>query len=234
MTTLILPVRPGDNNEELKFAMRSWEQNLLLPSGLDLITVGHKPDWMTPDQHLDGNFYHSVPAAVWTNVLIGSQFAADRGDDQVLYMNDDFYCMDPMESVLPVKRNISLAEHCRLYPNQEGLWWPQSLALTASWLSDEGFTQPDSYEVHRPLLGSPRDMVQALSRWSGGMDGDIPQWRTVYGVLNGVEAYPVPDVKLGPHVTGIGSPWISTSDATWRKWRNAISRRFQKPSRWEN
>lgn len=234
LTLLICPVRPGDDNEELRFAMRSWQQNLLLPGGLTLITVGHKPDWLTPDHHIPGNRYESVPAAVWDNVSEGSVFAVDDGAEEVLFMNDDFFCMDPMSSVLPVKRNLTLAQHRALYPEQSGLWWTRSLDLTASWLSDQGYAHPDSYEVHRPLLASPQAMLSALDTWEGGMEGDLPQWRTVYGVLNEVEAYPVPDVKLGPEVTGIGSPWISTSDASWRKWQQAIRRRFQKPSRWEN
>lgn len=230
---LICPVRPGDQNEELRYAMRSWEANLVFPEGLILVTVGHKPSWVNPDYHLDGNRYPSIPAAVWDNVMIGSEYAAsDR--DEVLYMNDDFFCMDPMSSVLPVRRNINLAQHCAIFPNVTGQWWPESLALTASWLSGAGFPHPDSYEVHRPLLGSPRGMISALSQWGGDLNGVVPQWRTIYGVLNEVEAYPVVDVKLGAKVSGVGSPWISTSPASWRKWRQAIAGRFQKPSRWES
>lgn len=234
MTTLILPVRPGDENEELRYALRSWQQNLLLPSGHDLVTVGYRPKWLVPDHHIEGNRYPSIQNAVWDNVVRGSEFAAGRGDETVIYMNDDFFCMDPMESVLPVRRNLTLAEHCALFPNQGGLWWARSLALTASFLSGLGFPHPDSYEVHRPLLGSPEHMLVALAEWDGGMAENIPQWRTVYGVTQGVEAHPVPDVKLGPKASGIGSPWISTSDLSWRKWQRAISDRFQKPSRWEH
>lgn len=231
MTLLILPVRPGDDNEELRYAMRSWQQNLLLPDGIELVTVGYKPDWLAPDHHIHGNLQGSGEANVWDNIVLASDWAI--GHEEVLYMNDDFYCMDPMSSVLPVKRNLTLAQHVALSREHGGVEWEASLDLTASWLSDLGYTHPDSYEVHRPLLASPDSMSGALARWDGGLDGVIPQWRTVYGTLSGVESYPVPDVKLGRSVTGIGSPWISTSDASWRKWRRAISQRFQKPSRWE-
>jgi hypothetical protein len=61
----------------------------------------------------------------------------------------------------------------------------------------------------------------------------VPQWRTVYGVLNEVEAYPVIDAKLGMRQPGIGTPWVSTSDQTWRRYATWIKPRFQKPSRWE-
>lgn len=234
---LICPVRPGDSNEELRFALRSWETNLIQPGGLELMTVGHCPPWLSPDVHLPGNHYKSVPFAVFDNILIGSETAADMGAGEVLYMNDDFFCLDPVGSVLPVRRNMTLEAHVRTFGpsaiNGNGLWWPRSLALTLSWLREAGFPHPESYEVHRPLLASPAAMFEALSRWDITSGDDVPQWRTVYGVLNAVEAYPVDDVKLSPKSPGVGSPWVSTSDQSWRRYAQSFTRRFQKPSRWE-
>lgn len=232
MTLLICPVRPGDQNEELRYALRSWETNLILPGGLTLMTVGHKPSWLAPDWHVPGNRYKSMPLAVFDNVLLGAE-AAQQEYDECLYMNDDFFCLDPVGAVLPVRRDITLAQHCAIFPENAGTWWPRSLALTLSWLRDQGFPHPDSYEVHRPLLASPSGMYQALSKWDGGMTDTVPQWRTVYGVLNEVEAHPVVDGKLGLKTHGIGTPWVSTSDQTWRRYAADMIRRFQKPSRWE-
>lgn len=231
---LICPVRPGDNNEELRFALRSWETNLILPDGLTLWTVGHKPNWLTPDEHIPGNRYQSMPLAVFDNVMLGSKEAYDAGvDGDAIYMNDDFFCLDPVGAVLPVRRDCTLAQHVAMFPLNAGLWWPRSLALTASWLAEQGFPHPDSYEVHRPLLASPRGMFEALSRWDGGMEDTVPQWRTVYGAINKVHAYPVQDVKLSTHMHGVGSPWVSTSDQSWRRYASMMRLRFQKPSRWE-
>jgi hypothetical protein len=230
---LICPVRPGDANEELRYALRSWETNLHLPGGLALLTVGYKPNWLEPDQHIEGNKYKSMPLAVFDNVLRGAGAAADGGHEEVLYMNDDFFCLDPVGAVLPVRRNCTLAEQMAHFPANTGLWWPKSLRLTASWLDGLGFPHPDSYEVHRPLLARPDGMLEALLRWEGGMKDTVPQWRTAYGVLNKVEAYPVQDAKLGARQPGVGTPWISTSDQSWRKYALPIRKRFQKPSRWE-
>ncbi len=225
-------VRPGDENEELRYAMRSWQQNLDLPGGLTLVTVGYKPAWLTPDHHIDGNRHSSLTANVWDNVRLASEWFVYEGE--ALYMNDDFFCMDPMTGVPVVKRNLTLDQHIDQSPGLENNWFGRSLDLTARWLASEGYPHPDSYEVHRPLLARPRGMVSALDRWTGGLEGDIPQWRTAYGVLNEVEAHPVVDGKLSDKVTGIGTPWLSTSDQSWPKWRRAISMRFQKPSRWES
>lgn len=230
---LIVPVRPGDENPELLYALRSWEQNLILPGGLELMIVGHLPSWLVPDVFIPGNNYKSAPLAVFDNIMLGSGAASDLGVYQAVYMNDDFFCLDPVGAILPVKRNQTLDQHRALFPAGSGLWWPKSLDLTASWLTAAGFPHPDSYEVHRPLPASPRAMIETLSRWDGGMSGPVPQWRTVYGVLNQIEAHPVQDVKLGRANTGYGTPWVSTSDESWRLHRARIAPRFQKPSRWE-
>lgn len=232
---LICPVRPGDLNDELRYAVRSWQRNLILPTELRLMTVGYKPSWLNPDFHIDGNRYKSMPHAVFDNVRLGAEAAmkiTEPGED-VVYMNDDFFCLDPTGSVLPVKRDITLAQHIASLGQNSSLWWPRSLRLTASWLAEQGFPHPDSYEVHRPLLASPGGMFEALSRWDLSQGDTVPQWRTVYGVLQGVKAYPVSDGKLSTRQTGYGTPWVSTSDQSWRRYSPTIKPRFQKRSRWE-
>lgn len=230
---LICPVRPGDQNEELRYALRSWETNLILPGGLRLMTVGYKPSWLEPDMHVVGNLYKSMPLAVFDNVRLGAERAEQFMVKEAVYMNDDFFCLDPVGAILPVRRDCTLAEQISQFPGHASLWWPKSLHLTASWLDGLGFPHPDSFEVHRPLLCSPSGMTEALSRWEGGMGETVPQWRTAYGVLNKIEAHPVQDAKLGGRQTGIGTPWISTSDQSWRRYASSIKKRFQKPSRWE-
>lgn len=230
---LICPVRPGDTNEELRYALRSWQENLILPGGLSLMTVGYKPSWLDPDMHVEGNKYKSMPLAVFDNVRLGAERAVQFGSTEAVYMNDDFFCLDPVGAILPVRRNCTLAEHIAKFPGNAGLWWPRSLRLTASWLAEAGFPHPDSYEVHRPLLCKPQGMLEALDRWDGGMEDMVPQWRTIYGVLNKVDAYPVHDAKLSTKQTGVGTPWVSTSDQSWRRYVQPITKRFQKPSRWE-
>lgn len=232
MTLLICPVRPGDDNPELRFALRSWETHLILPTGLSLMTVGYKPSWLEPDIHVDGNRYSSMPHAVFDNVRLGAEAAVNMAVHDVIYMNDDFFCLDPVGAILPVRRNISLAEHVAMLPAASS-WWSVSLRLTASWLSEQGFPHPDSFEVHRPLPAGSLYMADVLDRWPFDPNKAVPQWRTLYGVLNEVEAHPVQDAKLGGSNTGVGTPWISTSDQSWRRYAPRIKRRFQKPSRWE-
>lgn len=236
MTVLICPVRPGDRNEELRFAIRSWETNLVLPDGLELWTVGHKPTWLSPDRHIDGNRQKSMPLAVFDNIFLSAEAAAADGLEGVVYMNDDFFCLDPVGAVVPVRRNATLREQVAHFPENTSLWWPSSLRATLSWLESKGYTDPDSYETHRPLPARPEQMLSALTGWlddNSGLASPVVQWRTAYGVLNGVDAHPVKDVKLGAKFKGLGTPWVSTSDESWRIYGRTLANRFQKPSRWE-
>lgn len=233
MTLLICPVRPGNTNEELRYALRSWETNLREPSGLYLLTVGYRPSWLEPDEHIDGNRFGSVQANVFTNILLASEYAQRSVHENHIFMNDDFFCLDPVLSVPVTRRDITLAQHSRLYPNWQTMWFSRSLDLTASWLIEAGFPQPWSYDLHRPLPAPPGAMFEALSKWEGGYDGDVPQWRSLYGNYWNVDAIPVLDVKVGTKGATTHSPWLSTSDRTWPRVGRDIMRRFQKPSRWE-
>lgn len=227
---LICPVREGDDNEELRYALRSWEANLIMP--LRLLIVGYKPSWLEPDNHLPGNRHDSIMANVWDNVYIGCVNAAFAGWEEALIMNDDFFCLDPMGSVLPVRREFRLLHHVDM-ARRVGGWWFDSLDLTASWLSREGYPSPWSYEAHRPLPCKPQAMVSALERWEGSDDGVFPQWRTIYGTLMQIDAYPVKDGKVTTRSPALGNPWFSTSDHSWLVHGGWIRDRFQKPSRWE-
>ena len=139
-----------------------------------------------------------------------------------------------------MRRNATLAEHIAQFPDNAGIWWPRSLKLTHDWLVEEGDPCPLSYEVHRPLPARPAQMLEALDKW-GWPEGHrgpgpvdmVPQWRSIYGNVFQVAAYPVQDVKLGLSSTGEGSPWVSTSDQNWRRYARTMQRRFQKPSCWE-
>lgn len=232
MTLLLCPVRPGDENEELRYALRSWEANLLMPN-LRLLTVGYRPIWLEPDWHVEGNQYRSVNLAVFDNIRLGSAEAAQFNQREFLLMNDDFFLLDPQREVLVTHRGVTLREHAG---TQAG-WFPETLRLTHDWLVGVGIPHPASYEGHRPLPVRSWAMNTAIDRWLSENEEAaktrVPQARSLYANLFDGGGYPVRDCKLGTNSQGIGSPWVSTSDESWRRFGPSIKKRFQKPSRWE-
>ena len=242
MATLICPVKPGDLNEELRYSLRSWEANLLPGEEKQLIIVGHCPAWLQPDNFIRGNVSKSMDRVVFENVLLGAEYALEQGVEEVIVMNDDMICLDPVTDVPKVRRNISLREHASLAG--EVSWWGRSLRATLSLSEVWGVEDPQSYEVHRPLVADAARLTRALlsaaedmSKHDALKDLLHPQWRTVYGIaFDGLDDQhlPVRDVKVsGTKTPVIGSPWLSTDDSSWRFLGAAIRKRFQNPSRWE-
>lgn len=240
MTLLICPVKPGDDNEELRYALRSLEENLLLPGGLQLLVVGDCPSWLQPDHFLKGNLHKSMDRVVMDNVYLGSEYAVDtlHVDGDVVYINDDMFCLDPVLEVPKVRRNISLRQ--QVAKNPPVAWWGKSLASTLRLAQKWGYSDPHSYEVHRPLLADPKKMMESLTKavLDSPADGSAPQWRTVYGMRLHYQTQkkfiPVRDVKIsGQQQPRLGSPWLSTDDSSWRYIGPAIRKRFPNPSRWE-
>ena len=222
---LILPVRPGDSNEELRYALRSWQQNVSY-GDLKLLTVRFKPSWLKSDFHVTGNRHGSTVLNVFDNVRLGSIEASRLGCSSALYVNDDFFCLSEIEEVLPVRRNMTLAQHIAQYPRFGGGDFAESLRVTRRMLEEVGHADPYSYEVHQPFLVNPDRMSEVLNAID--LSSGVPQWRTMYGVVTGLEAHPVIDMS-----EGFEEPWMSTTDHTWLRHSRNIMARFPEASQWE-
>lgn len=225
----LVPVRSGDYNEELRFALRSWVANAGMVEGLDrLVIVGSVlPPWLRPDVFLPGNLHRTGPINVYCNI----RDACTSGylGEQVIVANDDFYAMEPTDPTLIAHRG-SLAEHLRRL--QVGTWWERSIRLTRVPL--RGVPDPLSYELHRPLLVDTAAMGEILTRaWTG--HGIPPQWRTVYGNLHGIGGEQASDGKVIRSKGLPSGPWWSTTDGSWRTHEAAkvIRARFTVPTVWE-
>ena len=244
MAVLICPVKPGDHNEELRYSLRSWDANLLPGEDKFLVVVGDCPSWVKPDHFIKGNHTRLMDRVVFENVLLGAEYAVHQGLSEIIVMNDDMFCLDPVTDVPKVRRNISLKAHAGKV--RGGSWWSQSLDSTVKLAELWGRPDASSYEVHRPLVAASEEFVAALNAMRDHVDvdgdevlgrGAFPQWRTAFGLHRtgrDKEYIPVRDVKVsGNSNPRVGSPWISTDDSSWRYLGPAIRKRFQNPSRWE-
>lgn len=236
MTTWLLPLRAGDDNEECRYAIRSWVANARLVEGLDeLVTVGHRPAWLQPDLHIDGNHHRSGPLNVYANVR--DACLSGRLPERVIVANDDHFAMRPVDPE-EIAYRCSLRDHLlRLRARKlGGGWWGQSLHLTLMMLRSAGISDPLSYELHRPLPVVTEDMARVLrDNWSG--HGFPAQWRTLYANLCGIGGEQSDDHKVFNRATdNPDADWISTTDGTWRTSQIAdrIRSTFTTPTAWEN
>lgn len=226
MAAVLIPVRPGDDNEELRFSLRSIEANL--PHDRVWI-VGYQPNWVTNVEYIPGNTQPHTKANIYHNLLAACEHP-DVPDDLVVF-NDDFMVTEPVTPVIHYRS--SLQEHIDLPKVQRAKgWWWQSLTTTQTCLQALGFTDPLSYELHIPLLINKQAMADTLRRFQHVQPQNPPQWRTIYGVVNGIGGTPHPDPKAyraGP----VHTPYHSTTDRSFQHFAQHFEQLFPTPSRYE-
>lgn len=201
---LVYIVRPGQN-EELRYSIRSAVTNLPVQS---LTIVGGAPGWVRGARHIPGNRHRSKPM----NVLDNIRLAVTDPDlpDDVVIMNDDFYIMEPCDTI-PVLYREPLAQHISRVRSRD--WWAESLQRTATWLAEVRHTDPLSYELHTPFPMNRPLMASILDRLGDRYADNPPQWRTIYGNLAGIGGDRSADGKLST-AQGIlpAGRFVSTSD----------------------
>ena len=240
MTILICSYKAGGTEAvELRYALRSIEQNLHGNGGLRLILVGDPaPEWLRPDDNLVGNPYADDPNGnVAYNVkracelIVSEDPAYWDGGEQILYMDDDYFLMDPTSDVLQVNAG-RLSQHvakCRR-DLRKGHWFTERLENTYRQLERMTDSEPlVSMEIHRPMVIFPRPFLSAMEEMPSGV-----MWRSWYGNVTGHTGVFARDGRYVGRSFPIGVPWVSSEDRAWAEWMGRkIAVMFPTPSRWE-
>lgn len=230
LADLVYVVRPGDDNEELRFSLRSVAANL---KHRKVWVVGHCPQWVTnvetieldplPDKY--DNIVQSLRAAC----------ECDEITDTFIGMNDDYFVMKPVDQAL-VYHGTTLRELEQWFlergkahhsPYLVGI--RNTLRLLEQW----GHDNPLSYELHAPLPMNRQRLREVLER-AADISPFLP-WQAypAYGADKGVRGY---DSKNEPElVEAHGLPYLSSYDRSFA--REDIGRRvraaFPKPCKYE-
>lgn len=222
---VIYPVRPGDDNPELMYSLRSLEANY--PHDRVWI-IGHKPAWLTDVEYIPGNFgdYHSN---VYNNIRLACEHP-DIAEDIVIF-NDDFFITEPITDIHTLYRS-SLTEHLDLPRVKRGGWWKASLETTQVCLQAHGIADPISYELHLPFPCSKTLMAETLTLFQHVTPDNPPQWRTLYGNLHNIAGRRHRDVKAY-HQAQLHRPYHSTEDRSFAGFASQLAHLFPNPSRYE-
>jgi hypothetical protein len=227
-TTYAYFVRPGDDNDELRYSLRSLEAHL--PPAETVWIVGYKPNWLTGVEFIPGNRFPTKERNVYDNVRL----ICDHPDmpAEVVIMNDDFIALEP--AIPRMAYRATLAAHIASLRNR-GTWY-QSLVNARDWLTQQGHTGLLSYELHRPFPVNTQRMGQVLEEAAGVDPSCPPQWRTIYGNRWACPGVLDSDGKVYGSSTPVPSgPWLSTTDQSFTHPRvqRLLTATFEKPSRWE-
>ncbi|MEU5834471.1 hypothetical protein ABZ820_12475 [Streptomyces diacarni] len=202
---IVVPVREGRVNQQLRYALRSWSANL--PHRRVWI-VGYRPPWVTGVRHITtrqtGTKYQNTTAAM--------RAACEHSgvSDTFLLCNDDFFVMRPQRSGMPVLHRGPVREVERYYASRGSGKYLRGLRETRDLLVSLGYDDPLSYELHVPMPIEKEGMMRALDV---GRRLDVVHKRTLYGNLAHLDGDRIRDVKVlnrSPRGYGATDAFLST------------------------
>lgn len=228
MTDIVYVVAPGDDNEELRYSLRSLAAHL--PHERVWI-AGHRPAWVSAAVgHIDA----TQTGSRFQNSTGNLRAACEHPDvaDEFVYFNDDFFVMQDVDQVPVLHRgpldDVIAATGSSLY--RRGAVGTQ-LHMQRLGLAEEGPLY--SYEIHAPLPVVKAGMLEALD---AGRGLPVLHKRTLYGNLCRIGGEQADDVKVKAYDdAGPAGPFLSTSDAAFAAGTvgKRIREAFADPCRYE-
>lgn len=186
---IVVPVREGPANQQLRYALRSWAVHV--PHRRVWI-VGHRPPWVAdnvghiPTQQAGKTKYKNTTTAVRAACLHPAV------SQSFLLCNDDFFIMKKLRA-MPVLHRGPVAEVERYYAARASGAYLRGMRETRELLESLGVNEPLSYELHVPLPVDKTGMLAALDR---ARHLDVVHKRTLYGNLAGLSGRRIRDVKI--------------------------------------
>lgn len=210
---VVYVVRPGDNNEELRYSLRSLAN---LPHDRVFI-VGHTPPWVRNVTSLQTIQAGTKYANSTRNVLTAC--GTDEVSDPFVLMNDDFFIVRPIGEVPTLHRGpvADVVTEYRVRYRRIASQYIVGMTETRDLLLELGHTKPLSYELHVPLVVHKEAMSKAIETATvAGLE--VPHKRTLYGNLAGVGGTQARDVKvIYRAAVHVPSPFVSTSDMSFHE-----------------
>lgn len=221
----MVPVKPGENNPQLKMAIRSWEKNLKFGR---IWVTGYRPSWLTGVEFIEGN-HGSYHANVYNNI----RAACEHPDvaDSVLVTNDDFFVTSPTDRIPHYFRD-TLVNHLNTPKVKRGGWWSESLHATLICLQAHGMPEPLSYELHVPFRARKQQIAETLAKFRHVTPENPPQWRTLVGNLNHFGGTKRADVKAY-RAGELNQPFHSTTERSFQHFHEQLRCMFSEPSGYE-
>lgn len=205
MLPVVYVVRAGDDNEELRYSVRSAAKNL--PN--DGITIaGYLPTWLDLP-HLNvpqsGTKRHNISRAL---------AAACRAFDEWILCWDDVFVMEPVESMPvvhggPVDEAVSRLTGDRSYIS--------GIRRTGNWLKSQGYRDPLSFDaIHHPQRIVSVHLAEAMRMASRHGLGAVLTIHGNYARADRGDGVQVSNAKTTSAELA-GRPFLSTNDRRFRE-----------------
>lgn len=193
-------VRDGDDNEELRYSLRSLS-NLDFSGNIHI--YGYKPDWVkgVRDTRTDQRRYGLVNSL--NNIITACNDPALS--DPFILMHDDFFIVEPVKEITPKHRGTyedMLAGGVKTY-------YERRMERTYRYLRARGYSTY-CYEMHMPFIIHKQQFLEV----SELTDFMRMNKMSVYGNYHGIGGDKTQDVKVKSSNEIPAGAYISTHDKT--------------------
>lgn len=235
MTDVVYLVRPGSENPELRYSLRSVHHNMPHER---VWLFGHRPPFVSAAAR-----YVFVPQEdplqrKRQNAMRILHAIADRPEiDRFVLFNDDFFVTELTGAEPPPVHKGSLTELAarRVLSNPRS-HYTGVLAKTAALLSEAGIAEPLCYETHSPMTMTRDQLALTLAYIERHALGEMVAPRSILGNLHRLGGEPIGEVKVyGGEPAPTAGPFLSTTDSSFRYHSigKLIRRAFPDPSPYE-
>jgi hypothetical protein len=209
---LVYLVRPGDDNEELRYSLRSVAKNL---PHRKIILVGYKPQWVRgvisiPVQQdpleknvtsyrnatLNNRVKHSNASAGFAAALVSKKVS-----DNFVLMNDDFFIMKRVHSIPSMRRLNNIDYYIGLYEARSTFgakgYYVKTMRQAKKSLRQMGVREIDSYELHVPMIINKHRYIimrDHIKKMTGAER--LHHGRTLYGNFYNIGGIRMRDTKI--------------------------------------
>lgn len=211
--------------EELRYSIRSVVQNFPYRK---IVFVGGKPEGIEPDIYISDAQEGKTKAQRSTHSL-RKAIADNRLTEDIWLFNDDFFVMDKVKEdvnyfngtldkrILDIRRATGFSSYCR------------GLEVMRSQLFNMG-KDTLSFSLHIPFLFNRQKAAALFEKYP-----DLAMFRSFYGNYYAIDCRFMRDVKVLDKETIPDTPFISTSDETFRdgKVGEFLRQYFAEPSEYE-
>lgn len=231
---IVYIVRPGEENEELRYSLRSVAKNF---PHRKIFIAGYKPTWISSEVewipvNQSGNKYSNAEAN-WVAAMQDKRITPD-----FVLFNDDFFIMQPIDELKNYHRGDLADIIAEYHAKQPGSAYSQNMTRTSNMLKRLGVEKPKSYALHIPMIMN-REKRQLLCKIAPlvNPNGKDYQMRTLYGNFYRIGGTQTKDVKISNkfNVPKKADIFLSTLDGSFRdgKVGTYIKNTFQEKCRYE-
>jgi len=229
---LLLYVQGGEN-EELRYAVRSWCQNLKFRK---LCVVGGPlPRWFKPDMFIANPKRFSTMKQCYMNLLLATE--SPRLNNDIIVMMDDIFILKPYgEWRINYNRGTLEQQYQRSRRNHANATTDYNrLVNQTDVFLRKTYPEPLSFEEHAPFRCEKKKLHKLLEKIGPESSHEL-LWRSLYGNTYQLPSEYKLDLKIAERneLWAFDAPILSTTERSFKGRVGVMLKdRFNQPSKYE-